>query len=63
MNRRRLSYKLDVNHLADQNIKNSKHLRGKLFTPGSNGALPYDKKKYETVKDLPEDFDWRIEGY
>ncbi|CAD5117923.1 DgyrCDS6668 [Dimorphilus gyrociliatus] len=62
MNRQGLTFNLAVNHFADRIKSDLKFLRGKLYTPGSNGALPYDKKRYETVKDLPKDFDWRIPG-
>jgi len=61
-NRRGLSYRLAINHLADRSDDELKVLRGRLRSTGSNGALPSPKYEKKDVKDLPSYFDWRLYG-
>ena len=62
MNRRKLSYKLAINHLADKTQAELTVLRG--HTPskgGDNGGSLYDPSKAK-IQDLPEQIDWRLYG-
>ncbi|XP_013420646.1 digestive cysteine proteinase 1-like [Lingula anatina] len=60
-NRAGLSYKVAVNHLADRSPWEMKKMRGRLYKPGYNGGLPFNKKMYESIK-LPSQVDWRNYG-
>lgn len=60
-NRAGLSYKLDVNHLADRSDEEMRLMRGRKRTSGYNGGAPFDKSKY-SVKDTPAEIDWRLYG-
>lgn len=63
MNRKGLTYRLAVNHLADKSDEELKLLNGKRKTEKNtqNNGLPFDMSKYKG-KDLPDSFDWRIYG-
>ncbi|GAB6020866.1 hypothetical protein CHUAL_003516 [Chamberlinius hualienensis] len=60
-NRKGLPYQLKVNHFADHTAHELKHLRGKLYSPGYNGGLPFHKEIYRNAA-IPDTFDWRIRG-
>jgi C1A family cysteine protease len=60
-NRKGLSYSLAVNHLADLSDQERGMMRGRLYTPGYNGGLPFNKYKYD-LKSLPDSLDWRYFG-
>lgn len=64
INRRGLSYRLAINHLADKSDEELSILRGKLKSTSSkkpNNGLPFDMSKYKN-KALPDTWDWRIYG-
>ncbi|CAF0723202.1 unnamed protein product [Brachionus calyciflorus] len=64
MNRRNLSYRLAINHLADKSDEELRVLRGKLKTSSQkkpNNGLPFDMSKYMN-KALPDNWDWRLYG-
>ncbi|KAL5022008.1 hypothetical protein ScPMuIL_001163 [Solemya velum] len=60
-NRAGKSYTVAVNHLADRFPNELKRMRGYHSTPGNHGGLPFDKTKY-SLKDLPDQKDWRLYG-
>lgn len=61
-NRKSLSYKLGINHLADRSNDELKALRGKQKkTQSFNGGMSFDKSKYERSK-VPSQWDWRLLG-
>jgi len=60
INRKGLSFKLAINHLADKSNEELKILRGKLKSSQKNNGLPFDKSQFS--KSLPESFDWRLYG-
>ena len=62
MNRKGLTYRLAVNHLADKTDEELQVITGKLRTKPNtkNNGLPFDMSKYNTK--LPDSFDWRIYG-
>ena len=60
MNRKNLSYKLKVNHMADYSDSEIKRMRGYRHTKDSpRGHVYISKLKVETV---PMDYNWRIKG-
>jgi hypothetical protein len=63
INRKGLSYRLGVNHLADRTDDELKVLRGRLYTKGYNGAnaFPYSEKDVSSAE-LPDTIDWRLYG-
>jgi len=61
-NRRGLTYRLAINHLADRSDDELKVLRGRLRSQGSNGALPFPKYEKKDIEGLPKFFDWRLYG-
>jgi hypothetical protein len=61
MNRKGLSFKLAVNHLADKSDEELRILRGKQKpTSKQNNGLPFDKSEFP--KETPADWDWRLYG-
>ena len=61
MNRKRLSYWLEANHMADWTAAEKKALRGRLHTPkGTVIDAAFQHKP--TGKDLPENVDWVAAG-
>jgi len=66
VNRRGLSYRVAVNHLADKSSEEIKVLSGKLrssSTPTPNNGQPFQMSKYtQKQRALPDSFDWRILG-
>ncbi|XP_054709924.1 digestive cysteine proteinase 2-like [Uloborus diversus] len=60
MNRKGLTYSLEVNHLADYTDMELHRIRGRLPSQGYNGGQPFPKEKFPT--DLPENLDWRLYG-
>ncbi len=63
INRKGLTYRLAVNHLADKSDEELKVLRGKQKSKvgTTNNGRAFDITKYKTEA-LPADFDWRISG-
>lgn len=63
INRARLGYSLTVNHLADKTEDELKALRGFRSSGIYNGGLafPYSHSDGD-VRDLPDDYDWRLYG-
>lgn len=59
-NRKHVSFQVGINHLADQSPKEVAVLRGRAYTPGYNGGLPFFSDL--TVKDIPDTMDWRLKG-
>lgn len=62
-NRKGLSYRLAINHLADRTDEEIRVLSGKLRSePGvQNNGRPFHMSSMK-IKDLPPSFDWRIFG-
>lgn len=64
MNRRKLSFTLKVNHLADHSPSDLRKLRGRKTTVGmkgkSNNGKPFVTKL--TVNDVPTELNWRLYG-
>ncbi|XP_020293033.1 digestive cysteine proteinase 1 [Pseudomyrmex gracilis] len=61
-NRANLGYQLAVNHLADRNDLELKALRGKQYTPGSNGGASFPHDVEKEIADCPDTMDWRLYG-
>ena len=59
-NRKHVSFQVGINHLADQSPKEVAVLRGRAYTPGYNGGLPFFSDL--TIKDIPDTMDWRLKG-
>lgn len=65
VNRKGLSYRVAINHLADKTDAELATLNGKRKTEKNakpNNGLPFDMSKYANDKQLPASFDWRIQG-
>lgn len=60
-NRQNLSYKLASNHLADLTDAEMRYRRGKMYSEGYNGGLPFSYTEAER-RDSPESLDWRLYG-
>ena len=61
-NRKSLSYKVGINHLADRSEDELKVLRGKQKkTKFHNGGLSFDVSNYNH-SDVPNQWDWRLLG-
>jgi len=62
-NRKGLTFKLGLNHLADKSDDERKVLRGKLYSRGYNGgsAFPYSALDMKEAK-IPQSIDWRLYG-
>lgn len=60
-NRSGLSYKLDVNHLADRTEKEMKKMRGYRYTHGDHGGKKFTLEAMK-VQDVPDQWDWRLIG-
>jgi C1A family cysteine protease len=62
INRKNLSHKLAINHLADRTDDELSVLRGKQKTTNTpNNGLPFDKSQFPNDP-LPSSWDWRIQG-
>jgi C1A family cysteine protease len=63
INRKGLSYRVAINHLADKSDEELRVLTGKQrsLKGTQNNGRPFNMDKYKN-KDLPESFDWRIYG-
>lgn len=60
MNRKNLSYKLKVNHMADLSDVEMKRMRGYRTSKDSpRGEMYYSKNRME---DIPDFYNWRIRG-
>lgn len=66
-NRKNLSYKMEINEFSDRTPQELKHLTGLLVqNQPSAKAMPFPHTIEEVddiVKELPENFDLRFEGY
>jgi len=64
MNRKNLSFKLKVNHLADHSPNELRRLRGRRTTVGMNGKNNNGKAfvKSVSMKDVPAEKNWRLYG-
>eukprot|EP00088_Acartia_fossae_P055246 TRINITY_DN6412_c1_g2_i2.p1 TRINITY_DN6412_c1_g2~~TRINITY_DN6412_c1_g2_i2.p1 ORF type:complete len:549 (+),score=136.05 TRINITY_DN6412_c1_g2_i2:48-1694(+) len=62
-NRQGLTYKLAMNHLADQSDKELRTLRGRIHDPNLkyNGGQEFSYAR-EDLKDIPDTLDWRLYG-
>jgi len=60
-NRAALTYRLAVNHLADLDDSEIRLMRGRKYTPGYNGGLPFNKSAHN-IRDVPDHIDWRLYG-
>lgn len=58
-NRAGLGFQLGVNHLADKTELELKALRGRQYSQGYNGGLPFP---HSTTEAAPEAVDWRLYG-
>ena len=59
-NRAGLTYRLAPNHLTDMGIEDMRQLRGKLYSKGYNGGLPFPHEN--NMENLPDQLDWRLVG-
>ena len=64
MNRKNLSFKLKVNHLADHSPNELRKLRGRRTSVGYNNKKNNGKpfKKTMKVEDIPPEMNWRLRG-
>ncbi|EDO41322.1 predicted protein [Nematostella vectensis] len=60
-NRRHAGYYLAMNHLGDRSDKELRVLRGRRYTKGYNGGLPY-KPDMASINDVPDEMNWVIRG-
>lgn len=60
-NRKHVSFQVAVNHLADRSPKELGILRGRTYSYGYNGGLPFHPD-LSTLKDVPDTLDWRLYG-
>lgn len=61
-NRQNTNFKMSVNHLTDFTQNEMKSLRGRLYSGvTNNGGKHFDKKRYN-LKDIPNQWDWRLNG-
>ena len=62
INRKGLTYKVKVNHLADQTKEELKRLRGKKKSDGKyNGGQEFKPDKLKP-EDIPSSYNWRLYG-
>lgn len=62
-NRAALSYKMKINKFADRTDDELRVLRGRRYTKGYNGGLPFPQNELlKSIKDIPDSIDWRIMG-
>lgn len=62
-NRANLGFQLGVNHLADRTDTELAALRGKQYSGGmANGGMAFPHNIEEEIKDVPDNFDWRLFG-
>ncbi|XP_015757754.1 PREDICTED: counting factor associated protein D-like [Acropora digitifera] len=59
-NRKHVSFKAGINHLADRLPEEIMRLRGRIYTAEYNGGLPFSSDL--TVEDIPDTMDWRLRG-
>ena len=64
MNRKKLTFKLKVNHLADHSPVELRRLRGRRTSKKSEKQFSNAKPFIKTMKktDLPTDINWRLFG-
>ncbi|XP_072356635.1 digestive cysteine proteinase 2 [Scyliorhinus torazame] len=61
MNRANLTYKMEVNHLADRTVDETAAMRGRLKRTSLNNGQPYPVERYVSVV-APLSVDWRLYG-
>jgi C1A family cysteine protease len=61
-NRASLPYKMRINKFADRTDDELRVLRGKHYTEGYNGGLPFPKELKSGIQAIPDTIDWRIMG-
>ncbi|CAM4755679.1 unnamed protein product [Rotaria magnacalcarata] len=62
-NRAGLPYKMKLNKFADRTDDELRVLRGRRYTKGYNGGLPFPKKEFmSSNRAIPDSIDWRIMG-
>ncbi|CAH0753422.1 unnamed protein product [Bemisia tabaci] len=61
-NRANLGFQMAVNHLADRSEMELKALRGRKYSAGYNGGLPFPYDAEKEIADVPETLDWRLFG-
>ena len=59
-NRKHVSFKAGINHLADRLPEEIMGLRGRIYTAEYNGGLPFSSDL--AVEDIPDTMDWRLRG-
>lgn len=62
MNRAQVGFSLTINHLADKTPDELRALRGYRSSRVYNGGKPFPYDAEKVVKDLPDDYDWRLYG-
>ena len=60
-NRKHVGFQVAVNHLVDRSPEELRVLRGRTYTEGYNGGLPF-KPDLSTLKDVPDTMNWRLYG-
>ncbi|XP_071837620.1 digestive cysteine proteinase 1-like [Apostichopus japonicus] len=60
-NRQNLSYRLSINHLADQHKDELGMITGRLNSHEPNNGKPFDTSTLR-LRDVPDTIDWRIAG-
>ncbi|XP_048414110.1 digestive cysteine proteinase 2-like isoform X2 [Stegostoma tigrinum] len=61
MNRRNLTFKMEINHFADQTISEMSVLNGRLKSTTPNHGQPFPTELYKSIV-LPPSLDWRLYG-
>eukprot|EP00062_Callorhinchus_milii_P009980 gi/632954830/ref/XP_007893169.1/ PREDICTED: digestive cysteine proteinase 1-like [Callorhinchus milii] len=61
MNRANLTYKMEINHLADQTTDELASMRGRLISSEPNKGRPFPAERYVSVI-VPPSMDWRLYG-
>ncbi|XP_048469228.1 digestive cysteine proteinase 2-like isoform X2 [Rhincodon typus] len=61
MNRRNLTFRMEINHFADQTISEMSALNGRLKSTTPNNGRPFPTELYKSIV-LPPSLDWRLYG-
>ncbi|XP_007892928.1 digestive cysteine proteinase 1 [Callorhinchus milii] len=61
MNRANLTFKMEINHLADRTVDEVGPMRGRQRRTKPNNGRPFPAEHYESVL-LPASMDWRLYG-
>lgn len=62
LNRANKGFTLAVNRFADISDEEMFAFKGRRYTTNNNGGLPFPYTNVLMKENLPETFDWRIEG-